>query len=559
MKKLLSLVLVLLMCLGLATPMFAANTPPKWNFLVVFAPVDADYEENGVTKHLETSLSQDDRTQLIYQLVEFESFMENTGVMDAEFKKLAINTPITTLSSTDFGPYPSIFNIADYLEDCGVSIDGYDHVIVYARMDGAKRNYGGLTDFTTFENGATYSFIPADYCLQDWGNTPKRPAYVVVHEFLHTMELTCGFSFDLHAIEDDVVPGYQSDEKYKACMEGIILNRITGTHGSGVYPSAWSHSLRSLHTIQNYTVPNDVTAIGSYQFKGCTNLKRVVIPSTVTSFGDHAFQFCFGLSDVVLPSNMSSIPEGMFEQCTALTEITIPSGVTGIGTWAFEGCTSLRKITIPVSVTKIGGAAFQNTGLTDVFYAGTQAQWNAIENDGYNWPLTNATIHYRTVGFADVPVGAYYADPVLWAVGKGITAGTSLTTFSPNQNCTVAQILTFLWRANGSPDPSAAVSSKDYYAKAVRWAVEKGIASNVTPNAPCTRSMAVEYIWKAAGSPSAKAARFTDVPAGATYANAVAWAVAQGVTNGTSATTFSPDNVCTRGQIVTFLYLAFAK
>ena len=169
-------------------------------------------------------------------------------------------------------------------------------------------------------------------------------------------------------------------------------------------------------------------------------------------------------------------------------------------------------------------------------------------------------------GFTDVKTGDYFAEPVLWAVEKGITAGTSETTFSPNENCSVAQILSFLWRANGSPKPTTAnpfsdVKSGDYYADAAAWAYEKGMVSGTAfgGNTPCTRSMAVTYMWKAAGSPSAKAASFADVSAGADYAQAVAWAVEQKITSGTSATTFSPDSVCTRGQIVSFLYRGLEK
>ena len=169
-------------------------------------------------------------------------------------------------------------------------------------------------------------------------------------------------------------------------------------------------------------------------------------------------------------------------------------------------------------------------------------------------------------GFTDVKTGDYFAEPVLWAVEKGITAGTSATTFSPNQDCSVAQILTFLWRANGSPKPTGSnpfsdVKSGDYYAEAAVWAYEKGMVSGSTfgGNTPCTRSMAVTYMWKAAGSPNAGKSGFTDVPANANYAGAVAWAVEQGITSGTGNGQFSPASTCTRGQIVTFLYRAFAK
>ncbi len=284
-------------------------------------------------------------------------------------------------------------------------------------------------------------------------------------------------------------------------------------------------------------------------------------------------------------------------------------------------------------------------------------------------------------GFTDVKESDYFADPVVWAVGKKITAGTSATTFSPNQNCTVAQILSFLYRAYGSPSPKKSnpfsdVKSSDYYYNAARWAYEKGMVTGSTfgGDRPCTRSMAVTYMWQAAGGASGEFninshgvlngysgnggdvvipsgvtniaagfienksltsvtipvsvteiddlaffdssltdiyyegsqaqwdaitvgyntggdwafmdlydsafmdieptvhynskmpqqdqqstdTGFTDVSSTADYAQAVAWAVEKGVTSGTTATTFSPDSVCTRGQIVTFLHRALA-
>lgn len=171
------------------------------------------------------------------------------------------------------------------------------------------------------------------------------------------------------------------------------------------------------------------------------------------------------------------------------------------------------------------------------------------------------TIVEKVGGFDDVYETDYFADGVLWAVDKNITSGTSTTTFSPNENCTRAQILTFLWRAAGSPGSKNSLAFTDvkadaYYAKAAAWAAENGMVSGSTfsPDRPCTRKMAVEFMWKYAGSPDATQANFTDVSS-----DAVNWAVEAGVTSGTSATTFSPDTICTRGQIVTFLYRAFAK
>lgn len=170
-------------------------------------------------------------------------------------------------------------------------------------------------------------------------------------------------------------------------------------------------------------------------------------------------------------------------------------------------------------------------------------------------------------GFTDVTTSDYYADSVLWAVEQKITSGTSKTTFSPGVTCSKAQILTFLWHANGSPEPTAAtpftdVKTADYFYKAALWAAEKGLVSGSTfgANTDCTRAMTVEYMWKAAGSPApAGKADFDDVPANADYAQAVAWAVEKNITSGTGDGNFSPAATCTRGQIVTFLYRAMGK
>lgn len=162
-------------------------------------------------------------------------------------------------------------------------------------------------------------------------------------------------------------------------------------------------------------------------------------------------------------------------------------------------------------------------------------------------------------GFTDVKTGDYFADPVLWAVEKKITAGTSATTFAPNATCTQSQILTFLWRAKGEPKPTGTVSGTQYYATAAQWAKEQGLTDNFSAEADCTRAMVVTYLWKLAGSPKTGTSNFTDVSANADYAQAVAWAVEQGITSGTGNGRFSPNSTCTRGQIVTFLYRAFAN
>ena len=169
--------------------------------------------------------------------------------------------------------------------------------------------------------------------------------------------------------------------------------------------------------------------------------------------------------------------------------------------------------------------------------------------------------------FYDVPNGAYFYEAVKWAVDKGITNGLSDTMFGPYESCTRAQIVTFLWRAAGSPEPKAASSFTDvpanaYYAKAVAWAVENGITNGMTatmfaPDATCTRGQSVTFLYRALKGTASGSANFTDVKSDAFYADAINWAVANNVTNGTSNTTFSPNADCTRAEIVTFLYRAY--
>lgn len=169
--------------------------------------------------------------------------------------------------------------------------------------------------------------------------------------------------------------------------------------------------------------------------------------------------------------------------------------------------------------------------------------------------------------FYDVPNGAYFYEAVKWAVDKGITNGLSDTMFGPYESCTRAQIVTFLWRAAGSPEPKTASSFTDvpanaYYAKAVAWAVENGITNGMTettfaPNATCTRGQSVTFLYRALKGTASGSANFTDVKSDAFYADAINWAVANNVTNGTSNTTFSPNADCTRAEIVTFLYRAY--
>jgi hypothetical protein len=188
---------------------------------------------------------------------------------------------------------------------------------------------------------------------------------------------------------------------------------------------------------------------------------------------------------------------------------------------------------------------------------------------GGSAPVTSSqTASTVELPFLDVTPQDFFYEAVRWAVVRGITSGTASDTFAPEAGCTRAQIVTCLWRAAGSPEPVSAaqpfadVAEDAYYAKAVQWAVENGItggtsATTFGPEEQCTRSQMVTFLYRLANTPETEGNQpFADVAEDAYYAKAVQWAVENGITSGTSATTFGPDEGCTRGQMVTFLHRA---
>lgn len=186
--------------------------------------------------------------------------------------------------------------------------------------------------------------------------------------------------------------------------------------------------------------------------------------------------------------------------------------------------------------------------------------------DGYVYIITKAAAKPTVGGFSDVYEGDYYADAVVWAVENDVTSGVGSGKFAPGNNCTREQIVTFLWRANGSPEPKTTanpftdVGQSSYAYKAILWAVENDITSGTgngkfSPGASCTRDQAVTFLWRSEGKPAAASgSSFTDVKTGDYFADAVAWAVANNITSGVGNNRFNPSGTCTRGQIVTFLY-----
>ena len=254
------------------------------------------------------------------------------------------------------------------------------------------------------------------------------------------------------------------------------------------------------------------------------------------------------------------------------TGSTITVGKTENGTITVSPATASKGTNVTITAKPADGYELGSLTATDA--NGSTLALTDLGNGKYSFTMPDGKVEVNGTfvkksaqTFVDVPENAYYAPAVNWAVEKGVTEGTSATTFSPDAACTRAQIVTFLYRAAGSPavkstaNPFTDVTASDYYYNAVLWAVENGITTGTSettfsPNESCTRAQCVTFLYRAVGSAATAKASFTDVSADAYYAPAVAWAVEKGVTEGTSATTFSPDDACTRAQIVTFLYRA---
>ena len=283
-----------------------------------------------------------------------------------------------------------------------------------------------------------------------------------------------------------------------------------------------------------YAVPEGTVCIGYEAFFRTDMLTRVTLPGSVREIGLGAFAECINLEEINLPEGVEALREGAFINDWRLKDLYLPSTMTRIGHWAvspevttlhMEKCPDLKQ-------------------LSDGSYA----------------------LDPR-MRFGDLAADAWYADAVAWAVWDNVTNGTSETTFSPESPCTRAQVVTLLWRAVGSPEPKGSVSFADvqpgsYYEKAVCWAVENGITNGVdathfAPESPCTRAQVVTLLHRWCEEQNAVPVQtFEDVSDTDWFAKAVNWAVCVQITNGMDETHFVPDGVCTRAQIVTFLFRA---
>ncbi len=233
-----------------------------------------------------------------------------------------------------------------------------------------------------------------------------------------------------------------------------------------------------------------------------------------------------------------------------------------------------------VTLTTVPDAGFENGSIIVKDLHGRYATVQDLGNGVYCFvmpgdiPVT-VTVNFlplpeSVLGYTDVLTSDYFADAVRWALVNGIASGTDDTTFGPNDPCTRSEAVTFLWHAMGSPEPTSQESpftdlnARANYRDAVLWATEQGItngtsATTFSPNGITTRAQCMTLLYRAAGSPEAASSTFADVPAGAWFENAVSWAVGKGITTGTDAGLFDPNGECSRAQLLVFLNRNFAE
>lgn len=383
---------------------------------------------------------------------------------------------------------------------------------------------------TVAENGMMVLPTPTrtGYAFQGWTdgtNTyPGGDAYTVTAE----ATLTATWKKTAFTVTLDYANNGETATENRGANDGDTITLPTPTR-SGRYAFVhWTDGTNTYAGGTNYTVTKDATLTAVWRYIGSSS------SGTTSSY----------------PVSVPRVDNG---------SISVTPGSASKGT------------TVTITVKPNDGYELRKLTVTD--QSGNRLSLNDQGNDKYTFTMPSGKVNVdaafskieTTMNFWDVKQGDYYYDAVKWAVEKGITEGTGANFFSPNASCTRAQMVTFLWRAAGSPAPKSTVnpftdvSASDYYYNAVLWAVENGITTGVSadrfaPGATVSRAQTVTFLYRANGSPAASGASFGDVAADEYYANAVAWAVQNGITTGTGNGKFAPNAPCTRGQIVTFLY-----
>lgn len=367
------------------------------------------------------------------------------------------------------------------------------------------------------------------------------------------------------------------------------------------------------YSLQNIVIPNGVTVIERNAFSDCKRLTEVTIPNGVTSLPSRILSRCVALKKVNLPDSITYIGLNAFDGCKALTSIVLPKGLKEMPAGTFLGCGRLTSILLPETLEVIANDNFTDAvnlfrmtidskavlqaiadpeldegileypktvyikadinnvlDMTQYGYSKT----GEIDKDGKHYIIYADHAHNESgcaacmttgIEFNDVKVSDYYYSPVIWAADEGVTAGLTPNAFGPNEGCTRAQVVTFLWRAMDCPKVTPQQNFTDvpegsYYYEAVHWAANNGITygygdGKFGSEDMVTRAQFVSFLWRLKGQKKAECENpFKDLAKDAYYYDAVLWAVEKGITAGLYPDQFAPNATCTRGQVVSFIF-----
>ena len=603
-KRVLSLLLVMLMVMSLVpTSAFAANDVVPYGVTGGYLYFDRSTGEivdcdETVTEAAIPSVIRDKEVKRIAAYA-----FEDCNVL----KRITIPSTVTLLSEQAFFGCGGLESIevdksnSAFLSEGGVLF---------------SKDRAALYVYPCNKPDEIYTMPSSVICIYDnafFANT--RAKKIVISE--NTRVIGNGAFFSCDSLEEIFVPKCVESIGYAAFSCCERLKNISVAKDNPSYREidgvVFSNDMTILEgypagkTDTTYVIPNGVKYIGEWAFGSCDQLINITLPDGIVFVGASAFYECTGLKSITLPSSVSYIGDRAFKVCGSIETITIPSGVEEIGEEAFMICTSLKSINIPKSVTKIGNSAFDCcSSLTDVYYEGSSSQWRSINLAEYNTALTSANIHFNshvhtyegyTVTAPTCTEPGYtthkctscdysYNDSYIEPLGHNYTEEVTKPTCTERGYTTYTCSCGDSYKSDykdalghdykngtctrcGAKDPNykpqanfSDVAAGSYCYDAVQWAVANGItngtdAMHFSPNAGCTRGQVVTFLWRAAGEPTVSGnVGFVDVAPGSYCYEAVKWAVAKGITKGTDATHFSPNATCTRGQVVTFMYRA---
>ena len=450
-----------------------------------------------------------------------------------------------------------------HADDCFLCIcePGHDELLLYALTDKAK----GMTSLTVPAqiDGIPIRRINSNaFANCSWLSTVRIPEGV---------EAIGPYAFrECGSLNDVVLPSSLrqiGEHAFEACfsLQSIALPDGLTELGDGAFIFCSG--------LERIRIPAGITQLEAEVFYDCYSLRDVSLPESLTVIGPYAFADCCNLSEIDLPADLKLIEQHAFWLCTGLHSLCLPEGLETLTDDVFTECTGLKWIYIPDSVQSIGCDLFGGVeSITDVYYEGSEAQWNGISIDAQNSKLNRTVIHCNSVpavgDFLDVHENDWFRDSVAYAYEKGLMNGTGDYVFSPNASLTRAQLVTILYRMEGSPEVSFRGTFPDvapglWYSDAIEWAAANGIVNGYTdgtfgPNAEITREQIATILYRLDGSPEATGTLpFPDAASVGGYAvDAMRWAVSEGLINGVSSggvTSLAPKNTATRAQIAAII------